>query len=77
MLGAIIGDVAGSYYEVLEIEDRKNNTEFVWVFICFKFFHKQFSDNSLPFHKSVGRTLVDKNFSYASQIFFTSSPKVT
>ena len=25
MLGAIIGDVAGSYYEVLEIEERKNN----------------------------------------------------
>ncbi len=25
MLGAIIGDVVGSYYEVLEIEERKNN----------------------------------------------------
>lgn len=25
MLGAIIGDVAGSFYEVLEIEERKNN----------------------------------------------------
>ena len=25
MLGAIIGDVAGSIYEVLEIEERKNN----------------------------------------------------
>ena len=26
MLGAIIGDVVGSYYEVLEIEAKKNKT---------------------------------------------------
>jgi len=25
MLGAIIGDIAGSYYEVLEIQEKKNN----------------------------------------------------
>ena len=33
MLGAIIGDIAGSYYEVLEILERKNKAAIV-VYFC-------------------------------------------